>query len=109
MTDQLLVLALLLLPVAAAVVVWGLGPSRGPAIRAVSVAASVLMLLLALVLAADFVALERPAPEEGVIPTFRPEFVTTWNILPVGESNIQFYLGVDGLNIWLVVLTALLM
>ena len=59
------------------------------------------------------------------VPTFKPVFVpgstednphaTTWNILRVADRDpqdshskpayIQFYLGVDGLNIWLVVLT----
>src|SRR5262249_6622568 len=56
----------------------------------------------------------RPLPA-----SFRPEFVpgaspknaheTTWNMLPLGSGSAQFYIGVDGLNIWLVVLTALLM
>jgi NADH-quinone oxidoreductase subunit M len=50
--------------------------------------------------------------------TFQPEFVpgdpgdthgTTWNLLPIGGGTIQFYVGIDGLNVWLVVLTALLM
>jgi NADH-quinone oxidoreductase subunit M len=71
-------------------------------------------------------------------PTFEPEFVpgasgndshsTTWNLLLFGPSDsesaadhspitthhsplpaaIQFYVGIDGMNVWLVVLTALL-
>src|SRR5207247_110995 len=58
------------------------------------------------------------------LPTFRPEFVpgsistnpadpdchtTTWNLLPLGPGAIQFYIGLDGLNVWLVVLTAVLL
>src|SRR5262249_21625739 len=48
----------------------------------------------------------------------KPEFVpgstadtphrTTWDLLPFDKAAIQFYVGVDGLNIWLVVLTAVL-
>ena len=35
---------------------------------------------------------------------------TTWNLITLRQGTaIQFYLGVDGLNLWLVVLTALLM
>ena len=38
---QLIVLALLVLPLVGAIVVWILGPTRGPAIRATSVTVSV--------------------------------------------------------------------
>ena len=36
MVEQLAVLGVLLVPLIAAVIVWSLGPDRGPAIRAVS-------------------------------------------------------------------------
>src|SRR5262249_2019119 len=115
--EQLSVLGVLLVPLIAAVVVWCLGPARGPAIRAVSVAASVITVALALYLAGAFMVLERP--EAGHSASFVPEFVpgstdtqphrTTWTALPIGAGNIQFFVGIDGLNIWLVVLTAILM
>ncbi len=42
--------------------------------------------------------------------------VTTWNVLTFGDSwgsggapSVQFYVGIDGLNVWLVLLTAVLM
>jgi NADH-quinone oxidoreductase subunit M len=115
--EQLGVLGVLLVPLAAAVVVWCLGPARGPAIRAVSVAASVVTIVLALYLAGAFMALERGSA--GQSATFVPEFVpgssaeaphqTTWTVLGIGPGPIQFFVGIDGLNIWLVVLTALLM
>src|SRR5262245_14061568 len=118
MSDQLLVLALLLVPLAAAVGVWALGPSRGDAVRSTSALASAAILLLALLLAGRFLSLPRETPDarDGQVNTFVPEFVpgstpdnpnqTTWNILPVGKGNIQLFLGVDGINVWLVVLTA---
>src|SRR5262249_21237742 len=35
---------------------------------------------------------------------------TTWNVLSFGGAgSVQFYVGLDGLNVWLVVLTAVLM
>src|SRR5262249_51531993 len=34
---------------------------------------------------------------------------TRWAVMPVGNGKIQFFLGIDGLNIWLIVLTAVLM
>src|SRR5262249_38206016 len=33
---------------------------------------------------------------------------TTWDLLSLGSGSIQFFVGVDGLNLWLVVLTAVL-
>jgi NADH-quinone oxidoreductase subunit M len=62
-------------------------------------------------------------------PTFKPVFVpgspglvrdargnvvelnahgTSWDLLPLGPGAVQFYIGLDGLNVWLVMLTALL-
>jgi NADH-quinone oxidoreductase subunit M len=62
------------------------------------------------------------APKSGAVqpPTFQPEIVpgagqdahtTTWDLLSLGSSgaSIQFFVGLDGLNVWLVVLTAVLM
>src|SRR5439155_26798764 len=35
---------------------------------------------------------------------------TTWNLLPIGsQAHVQFFVGIDGINLWLIVLTALLM
>jgi NADH-quinone oxidoreductase subunit M len=122
MTEQLAVLLVLVVPLIGAIVVWCLGPLRGPAIRNVSVAASVVTLVLSLYIAGAFLALENRretlAARENAF-TFVPEFVpgstasdthnTTWNLFSVGSGHVQFFLGVDGLNLWLVVLTAVLM
>lgn len=125
-TDHHLLLWLLFLPAVSAIVVALLGPQRRDAIRWISLSVSVVTLLLALTVAWRFAAIERSRPQflleprTGVyVPTFRPEFVpgstadapfaTSWNLLQIGPGNIQFYIGVDGLNIWLVVLTAVLM
>ena len=124
--DQVIVLALLVLPLAGAILVWLLGPTRGPAIRSASVAVSVAMLALAAVLVTNFLSLDRTSVKES--STFVPEFVpgskadphrTTWTLVPLAvdkdagpgsvPGGIQFFLGVDGLNVWLVALTALLM
>ena len=123
-----LVLLLLVLPLAGAVTAALLGSGRPAAVRWVSLAATAATLAAAVAVAAGFLGLDhnpvRNAAEPGQ-PTFQPEFVpgapsadphdplthaTTWNLftLPQGTA-IQFYLGVDGLNLWLVVLTALLM
>jgi NADH-quinone oxidoreductase subunit M len=115
-TLRILLLILLALPLAAAVVVACLGTRRLDAIRWISLAASVAGLVIALFLAVNFANLPDHGP--GSDRTFRPEIVpgagtdrhaTTWDLLPLGRGTVQFYVGLDGLNVWLVVLTALLM
>jgi NADH-quinone oxidoreductase subunit M len=127
--------ALLVVPAAAAGGVFLLGPQRGSAIRWLSLAAVLLNLLLAGALTAGFLAQERERPAAAAALTFQPEFVpgadpaaphaTRWTLVPLGNEEeatanrpaagstppvgIQFYLGVDGLNLWLVALTAVLM
>ena len=116
-----LVLLLLILPLAGAVAAALLGPGRAAAVRWVSLAATTATLAAAVAVAAGFMSLP---PHDGATK-FQPEFVpgaaavdpggppahaTTWNLVTVGQGTaIQFFIGVDGLNLWLVVLTALLM
>ncbi|MBY0230877.1 MAG: NADH-quinone oxidoreductase subunit M, partial [Gemmataceae bacterium] len=110
--------ALPLAPLLGAVLCWLLGPKRGPAVRSVSVAVSVICLALAAALTASYLSLldKRTGLGNG---TFHPEFVpgsteasprdTTWNLVRFQDGGaIQFFLGVDGLNIWLIALTAVL-
>jgi NADH-quinone oxidoreductase subunit M len=115
-TLRILLLMLLALPLAAAIVVACLGPGRLDAVRWISLATTVAGLVLALILAVSFVNLPDHTP--GADRTFHPEIVpgagadrhaTTWDLLPLGRGAVQFYVGLDGLNVWLMVLTALLM
>jgi NADH-quinone oxidoreductase subunit M len=119
------ILLLLAIPVVGAVVVALLGPQRRSLIRWVSLGASIGTLALALFLAWRFMLLQRTLPPPSTtLPTFRPEFVpgsastdpanpashtTTWDLLPLGPGVVQFYIGLDGVNVWLMVLTAVLM
>ncbi len=107
-TDSLRVLVLLLpaLPLAAAVVVALLGPRRPEAVRLVSLLATAVGVALAAVVAAGFCAY---APEATESRTFQPSFVSVLDLVPVGGGMIRFYVGVDGLNVWLLVLTNVLM
>ena len=48
------------------------------------------------------------------MPDAKPSYQTTWDVLPLAADNpkvhaAQFFIGLDGLNIWLVVLTSLMM
>lgn len=127
-------LILLWLPLVAGLVVGALGPQRAQAVRWIAAGASTITLLLALLLAGRLMATNAQREAEAKTglsghPTFRPEFVpgapavlrddqgrtlgtnihgTAWDLLPLGPGAIQFYIGLDGLNIWLIVLTAIL-
>jgi NADH-quinone oxidoreductase subunit M len=123
--DQQILLWLLGLPLLGACIVALLGPQRGSAVRAVSLVASLATLTLALILAGRFMALDRThmlgdsTSKTDAAPTFKPVFVpgstpkdehmTSWELVNFGQGAVHFYLGVDGLNIWMVVLTAVLM
>ncbi len=120
---RILLVALLAVPAVAAVVVAALGTRRLDAIRWIALGATLTSAVLAAVLAIAFAEV-RAAGEPVPQRTFQPEFVpgahddphaTTWNVLLLGKSSdgrtaaVQFYVGIDGLNIWLVVLTAVLL
>ncbi len=107
---------LLLVPVAAAVIVAVMGAPRVAIIRWISLAATAVSALLAFALAiglAVHVAASSgksaPEPAAGQLPTFQPIYVTQFDLLKLGPGSIQFYIGLDGLNVWLMVLTAVLM
>ncbi len=104
---------LLAVPIAAAVVVALLGPRRRDAVWAVSLVATLAAFLIAAVLALNLHEVRAGATGGD---TFAPEFVTRFDLLSLGDPDdrvprpaIQFYVGLDGLNVWLVALTALLM
>ncbi|HMF13391.1 MAG TPA: NADH-quinone oxidoreductase subunit M [Gemmataceae bacterium] len=124
---QLLVPLMLLLPLIGAIVVAVLGPRRKDAIRWISLGTTLAGLLIALVLAVDFARLRQKTSNgfgetsaaKAKVPSFAPELVTRFALLhlpglseaarPDEPTAIRFYVGIDGLNIWLIVLTALLM
>jgi NADH-quinone oxidoreductase subunit M len=108
MNDPILLQLLLLVPVGAALIVASLGAKRIPAIRWVSLAATLLNLAISLVVAYDFLA-AREIAGRSPTHTFDPLFTTRVSLLPFGTGSVQFFIGIDGLNIWLIVLTTLLM
>lgn len=125
--DQLLLLCLLFVPLAGAIIVAALGPTRRDAIRRISVATAVATLLFAFAVTIGFCLQPRLQPTKVLpgaaaltLPTFEPLFVpgspahgsdheTSWTMVNLGPGAVQFYLGVDGLNVWMVLLTAVLM
>ncbi|MSQ97072.1 MAG: NADH-quinone oxidoreductase subunit M [Gemmataceae bacterium] len=125
--ESLLIL-LLALPAVGAIVVACLGQGRALLVRQISLGVTMGGALIALILAIGVA--EHPSPAAQT--TFHPRFVpgataaspdkTTWNLIDFNLGRavktdkhapklgaIQFYVGLDGLNVWLIALTALLM
>lgn len=115
-----MVIGLIAVPGVAAAVVAALGPARAELIRRLSLGATLVGLAAAILLALQFIAVRanRPMPSRAL--TYLPELVpgaavsapheTTWNLIDFGELGaVQFYVGVDGMNVWLIALTAVLM
>src|ERR1043166_2160788 len=131
---RLLVILLVALPAATAILVAALGRERRALIRQICLGATLADAVIALVLVIAFID-ARSAVEIEKLPdgrllvtdgrqngaaftSFRPEIVpgaaadphrTTWTLVDLGKGGIQFYVGLDGLNIWLIVLTTVLM
>src|SRR6476661_866491 len=103
MIDPILLQLLLLVPIVGALIVAALGPKRIPAIRWISLAATLVNLLISLVVVYDFLAV-RELTGRGPTTTFEPMFETRTTLLPFGTGAVEFFIGVDGLNLWLIVL-----
>jgi NADH-quinone oxidoreductase subunit M len=118
-------LVLLAVPLISAIVVGLLGPNRPGAVRRVSLWSTLVTLGVAVYVACIFMYQTRAANFSTFQPAFVPgssddqPYSTSWALLSLGTGSlgtgsldtgvIHFYVGIDGLNIWLIVLTALLM
>jgi NADH-quinone oxidoreductase subunit M len=116
-TVTLLVPCVLAIPLAGAFLVAWLGSARASAIRWVSLATTLIDVALVAIITWHFASAPADSlfaigdPQTGV-KTFEPQLATAWQLIPLGEGSsggIEFFIGVDGLNVWLLVLTALLM
>ena len=110
-----LLMILLALPIVGAAIVAALGPHNPSQVRTVSlvtVLACLAITILVVVPAAAELQARPDAPAAGAL-TFRPIYATHWNVVTLGTGSqapaIQFAIGLDGLNIWLVALTSVLM
>ncbi len=122
-------LIMVFLPAAAAVVVALIGSKRATLVRCVTLAATLVTLLLAFGVVTLFNTTQQgvnveiiPGTDPRTIPPtaftygpFHPQLETKADWLGLGDGSdprtpkVQFYLGIDGISLWLVVLTALLM
>ena len=103
----------LAVPAVAAVAIAALGPRRGTLIRPLALGATLLTLVLVAIVTVQFMT--EVTPHALQTRTFHPHLTTKVDLLPVqvvGEGSpvaIQFFVGLDGLNVWLVALTAVLL
>src|SRR5438105_10920 len=107
---------LIVIPLASAILAWSLGPKRGDVVRWTSLASTLLSLLLSVVVAWDLAAPRYERTPE--LKRFEPKYETDVIILPLEKESvkpgaapgaIRFHIGLDGISVWLVVLTTLLM
>ncbi|MFO0808273.1 MAG: NADH-quinone oxidoreductase subunit M [Gemmataceae bacterium] len=108
-----LIILILVVPLAAAVAVWALGAANLSAVRSLTLAAVLINLAITLV---AVVPASHDLTARSTLPagmTFHPIYETNALILPFGSSDgragIRFHIGLDGINIWLVLLTSFLM
>ncbi|MBI3821680.1 MAG: NADH-quinone oxidoreductase subunit M [Planctomycetes bacterium] len=122
---SVLLILLLLIPAAAAVAVACLGQARALLVRQITLGATIAGAVIALVLAFGLLTQRTDIKRDTYSPTFVPgstaenPHATTWNLIDFNAGRdastqkklgaIQFYIGLDGMNIWLIVLTAILM
>jgi NADH-quinone oxidoreductase subunit M len=109
----------LVVPAIGAVLVAALGPRRGDLVRWAALATTLLALVLVAIFTIRFATAPPPLPEAppdrpAWAKTFHPEMETVVDVLSLQTGRdhpaaIRFYIGLDGLNIWLVALTAVLL
>jgi NADH-quinone oxidoreductase subunit M len=102
-------LLMILLPLIGAVVAL-FASHRPDAVRWIALATTLATLLLSLVILANFEA-SLPARLADEVMTPQMTVRTTWLEFNLGAANpirIEAYLGIDGLSLWLVLLTTLL-
>lgn len=118
-----LLLVMLFLPLATAVVVFFLGSSNARLVKQLSLGATVVTFILSVIICLQYrpasmsdknAVLGRPIASSDA--PFQPDDQFTinksWLMFHTGENHnveIRFHLGVDGLSLWLLALTALLM
>src|SRR3954451_13956784 len=115
-----MVVGLIAIPLLSAIVVAALGPRRADAVRWVSFGSTLLSLLLAVMITCVF-ADDRLSGKTHTAKHFDPHMATSVDLLQLEKPSsntdrnapppaaIRFFVGIDGLNIWLVLLTSLLM
>lgn len=106
-------IAMIFLPLAAAAAVLCLGERRPGAVRGLTLATTIVVFALIVLVVARF------QPTTGGEGPIRPQMVVRadWITLdlpsiggaPPGKATLEFFLGIDGISLWLVALTGFMM
>lgn len=105
-----LLIVMILLPLAGAVLAVLLA-ANAQAVRWVSLLTTLVTLALSIVIVANYQPTD-PADLVGKVMSPQMETRATWmsfDLAGGGEAKIEAFLGIDGISLWLVALTALLM
>src|SRR5215211_4227617 len=110
MAPTLLILVLAL-PAAAAAAVFALGARNLAAARGLALAAVLANLALTVALVVPAAGELAPRGSEPAATTYRPLYETNVLAVPFGDGpgGVRFHVGLDGMNVWLVLLTSFLM
>src|SRR5437016_5953807 len=111
---KFLLLLMVFLPLAAALAVLALGSGRAALVRLVSLGATVAALACALLIVLMYEPRTGATPQDPFQPDPQFSINQPWlTFQPGGPSTtaveIRFNFGIDGISLWLLALTALLM
>jgi NADH-quinone oxidoreductase subunit M len=105
-----LLILLIVVPLVGAALAAAVGPRNVAAARSIALVAVLVNLALTAVILTDAVPrLQARTDSDALTFTPDPSLATAVNVLPLGNGSIQFAVGLDGLNVWLVALTSVLM
>src|SRR4051794_15254816 len=105
-----LLILLIVIPLVGAALAAAVGPRNVAAVRNIALVAVLVNLALTAAVLIDAVPRlqARPDPDALAFPPDRG-LAAAVNLLPLGSGSIQFAVGLDGLNVWLIALTSVLM
>src|SRR5262245_38089506 len=105
---------LIVIPLLSAIIVAALGQQRPHEVRWTSLGSTLLSFVLAVVVTLDYAGSRYE--KTTTLTKFDPAYQTNFVIVTLEQGSeekepgaIRFHIGLDGLSIWLVALTALLM
>ena len=106
---------LIVVPLLSAIACAALGQGRAPTVRLVAIGSTILSLILSIGIVGEFAG-DRYS-KTAKLEKFKPEYETKFDLLKLERESasgkepgaIRFHIGLDGMSIWLVLLTSLLM
>src|SRR5262245_17942270 len=108
-----LLVGLIVVPLYGAIAAALVGPREGNSARWMALHTTLITLALAVIVAWNSAASRFDAEATAPAKTFEPRMSVAYDILPLEKPNpaaprppaaIRFFIGLDGINVWLIVL-----